>query len=152
MFVSFEGLDEFQQRLMQIQARRENPLELMEDILQEMSQSINLTFNLEGRPERWTDRTTGGDWPILHKTGHLHNATISTLPGDDSIAGVEIGAQESLAEIGTYVYYGKYHQHPDHLAHLDQGIMPIRRFLLFFPNELVSWCEKIRQFLWWGRL
>lgn len=152
MKIDFDGLDLLEERLNDIQGRMENPRELLEFLQGEMSNSIEQTFNAEGRPSAWPKRTTGGGWPVLDKTGRLRDSAASMIDGGDSIARLDITPAESTLEMGTTVSYGKYHQHPEHLAHLDRGIMPIRRFLLFFENELKAWHERARRFFWWGKM
>lgn len=152
MKVEFEGLEEIEARLEAIRMRVENPRPLLESYLHDMSGSIDQTFNLEGFPNRWPARTSGGGWPVLDKTGHLRDAAASESPGNGSIVRLDVQSQESSLEKGVDVFYGKYHQQPKELDHLKTGKMPLRRFLVFFQTELIAWRERARRFFWRGEL
>lgn len=146
MKINFEGIEEIEARLREIQERMNDASELLQGFMPDIADSIEQTFNAQGRPEAWPPRKTGGNWPILDKTGRLRDSAASMQEGGDSIA--RVSAQE--LEMGTTVYYGKFHQHPAEYASMDKGIMPVRRFLMFFQEQLDAWHERARRFFWWG--
>lgn len=148
MKINFEGMEEIEKRLGEIEDRMNNATGLLQGFMNDLSGSIEQTFNAQGSPDAWPPRKTGGSWPVLDKTGRLRDSAASMQDGGDSIARVS----PQQIEMGTTVEYGKYHQHPEEYASLDRGIMPVRRFLMFFQEQLDAWHERARRFFWWGEL
>ena len=85
-----------------------NLLELLGQTIEE--QTIH-HFSLQAGPEGpWVERSSGGWWPLLVKTGRLRGSITHVVQLPDEVA------------IGTNVYYGKFHQ-------LGTRTIPRRQFL-----------------------
>ncbi len=106
---------------------------LYQDLGQHVHDSIDRNFSAEGRPA-WRPRVTGGDWPILDKTGQMKDSAeqsaLRPWRHRDAIHDLDIHTP----------HYGEYHQHT---GILTRGRRVIREFVKFLPNELTGMDNRI---------
>lgn len=75
---------------------------LYKDISRIQHDTMNVNFSAEGRP-RWRERVTGGEWPILDKTGVMKDDALMSTRTWQHSRGVHILNIETP-------FYGDIHQ------------------------------------------
>ncbi len=106
---------------------------LYQDLGRHVHGSIDRNFAAEGRPA-WRPRVTGGEWPILDKTGRMKDSAEQSALQP---------WRQSRGDHDLDIYtpgYGEMHQHK---GIMTKGKRVKREFVRFTPEELTAMDKRI---------